>query len=211
MLFGQIVRFWEELSQSLVFKTLEVSMILFTSGFPASGKTTFVKKLIEELENKHVLHIDPKKYYLEEYEELDKDEKTAVAVEAWEMALEQTTKSINAAPNAALIILDTCCSKALHMRPLLNNSKLKGHDTLMVFMSTAQKARFLRSNDKNIKNYEESYRINFLSTLPVLKKLADHFVIINNSGDESEICKHAKNLSDKIKSIRTANKAQTCG
>lgn len=177
-------------------------MILFTSGFPYSGKTTFAAKLCEKLKYKHILHIDPKNYYLEEFDDLSLEDQSAVAVEAWEMALEQATKSICALPNKALIIFDTCCNKALHMRPLFMNSKLRGHDILMAFVSANQSSRFERAPNERVKEYEDKYRINFIETLPILKKLSDYFMMVDNSGKESDLDKYVELISDKIKSIR---------
>lgn len=183
-------------------------MILFTSGFPYAGKSTLVQKLVEELDGKHVLHINPKDYYPDEFDNLTNEEQTEIATTAWEMSLETATKSICALPNKALIIFDTCCNKSLHMRPLFMNAKLRGHRVYLVYVHADLKNRSKRT-DKDLSKFEDKYRTNFLETLPILKEHADTFVTFSNNNDDefgpgvSWLDKVAKDLAGKIKSIRS--------
>lgn len=177
-------------------------MILFTSGFPYSGKTTFAQKLIDALDGHLVLHINPKDYYPDEFDALPAEERLDIATTAWEMSLEKATKSICALPNRALIIFDTCCSKSLHMRPLFMNSRLRGHDTFLVYVNASSETRFERSKqNEQIKELEDRYRTSFKETLPTLKDLSDHFFMVNN--DNGDLSSHAERVAGKIKSIRS--------
>ena len=183
-------------------------MILFTSGFPYSGKTTFIEKLIEKLDGELVLHINPKDYYPDDFDSLPDEERMAIATTAWEMSLEKATKSICALPNRALIVFDTCCSKSLHMRPLFLNSKLRGHDTILSYVDAHSTIRFKRSaENEKIRELEDKYRTSFRETLPTLRSLSDHFFMIDsNCSDENLIKKFDENVervAGKIKSIRS--------
>lgn len=178
-------------------------MILFTSGFPYAGKTTFVQKLIEELDNELIIHINPKDYYPDDFEQLDEQERTDIATTAWEMSLEKATKSICALPNRALIIFDTCCSKSLHMRPLFMNSKLRGHDVFLVYINATSESRFERAGvNEKIKELEDRYRISFSETLPILKEHSDHFYMASSDTLE-DLNPNVERVAGKIKSIRS--------
>lgn len=177
-------------------------MILFTSGFPQAGKTTFAYKLIKELKNKHILHINPKDYYPDDFESLNPEEKTDIATTAWELSLEKLSESIVKLPNKALVIYDTCCSKALQMRPLFMNSHIRGHDIIMVYVNANIKNRFERSTDvEQIKKLEDRYKTSFKESLPILKYLSDYFIIVNNNED-SQLNSGVIKVAEKIKNIR---------
>ena len=108
-------------------------MILFTSGFPHSGKTKLANKIATTISD--VIHINPKDFYLDEYEEATETGRMAIAVSAWEMALDRANELLCSAENDDhLIILDTCCSKALTMRSLFMNAKVRGHHIFYVFV-----------------------------------------------------------------------------
>lgn len=178
-------------------------MILFTSGFPYSGKTTFVNALIEQLENKHVLHINPKDYYPDEFDGLNPDEKSEIAVTAWELSLERANKAICSLPNKALIVFDTCCSKSLHMQPLFINAKVRNHDIFLVFVNSNLNNRQQRANGINLNQFESRYAEDFQQTIPRLRPLANEFSIINNNDVElTELTKTANHIAEKIKLIR---------
>ena len=180
-------------------------MILFTSGFPYSGKTEFAKALIKSLGGEFVLHINPKDYYPDNFDILPDEERMEIATTAWEMSLEKATKSICALPNKALIVFDTCCSKSLHMRPLFMNSKLRGHDIIMVYINANGDTRFERSkNNEKIMELEDRYKASFSETLPILKNLSDQFYMVNNSNDmENSLEFNVQRITGKIKSIRS--------
>lgn len=182
----------------------EANMILFTSGFPYSGKTTFAEKLTKNLGNKHVLHINPKDFYLEEFDKLGPEGQTEIAVVAWEMALEKATKSICALPNKVLIIFDTCCSKSLHMRPLFMNAKVAGHEVYMVYVHADLESRSKRTS-KDLTAFEDRYKNDFLETLPILKQHTDHWAIVSNNNDENNelMDSTVENITMKIKSTRS--------
>ena len=179
-------------------------MILFTSGLPKSGKTTFVNKLLDALDRKLCLHINPEDYYPEDFEKLSQEDKTDIATTAWEMSLEKATKSICAVPNRALIVFDTCCSKAFYMRQLFMNAKVRGHHVFLVYVYAPLEKRVERTGDKKLADLEERYRKAFGDTLPVLKGHSDEFIIIKNESDDlSELDKYAQLMCDKIKEIRS--------
>lgn len=177
-------------------------MILFTSGFPQAGKTTFAKKLVDALEHKHVLHINPKDYYPDDFSDLSAEEKTNIATAAWELSIEKLSKSIVGLPNRALVIYDTCCSKSLQMRPFFMNSKVRGHDVMLVFINTNPENRFKRSlDDEQVRKLEDRYKTSFEESLPTLKYLSDHFVIVNNDED-GQLDSYVEKVAEKIKNIR---------
>lgn len=179
-------------------------MILFTSGFPGAGKTCLAKRLIEILNNKLTLHIDPKKYYPDEFNSLHDYEKTEVGIAAWELSIERATESIYALPDKVLIIFDTCCNNSEHMEPLITSAKEKGHTTILVYVNTSLDKRVERSNGSvDLVELEERYRKGFIKSLPAVRTHADHFFVINNNKEnEEELISGANNLAEKIKGIR---------
>lgn len=179
-------------------------MILFTSGFPGAGKTRLAEKLTEALDNKLVLHIDPRKYYPDEYDSLHDHEKTEVGIAAWELSIERATESIYALPNKALIIFDTCCNNADYMEPLITSAKEKGHTAILVYVNTSLNKRLERSDGSvDLAELEERYREGFIKGLPSIRAHADHFFVVNNDKENEEgLIDGASNLAEKIKGIR---------
>ena len=179
-------------------------MILFMSGFPKSGKSSFAELLVKNLDNKLCLHINPADYYPDNFDDLPQEEKTDIAVTAWEMSLERADKSITSLPNRALAIVDTCCSSALNMRPLLLNAKVRGHDVFVVYIDTPLEKRIERTGDKNLTNLEERYKKSFGEALPMLRKNSKEFIIVGNGSDGlSELDKYARIMCEKIRKVRS--------
>ena len=176
-------------------------MILFTSGFPYAGKTKFVKLLLDKID--HAIHIDPKDYYMENFEELNNDEQSAVGITAWEMSLERAEKCINKLPNKALIILDTCCAKINSVRSVIHEARRAGHNIYCIYVDSSLENRKSRAPGKDIESYQQRYADDFLITLPKLKDLADTFMIIVNDDDQSGLNKQADALAEIIKGTQS--------
>jgi tRNA uridine 5-carbamoylmethylation protein Kti12 len=184
-------------------------MILFTSGFPYSGKTTYANLLKEELDNQLILHINPKDYYPDDFSSLPEKDQIDIGVTAWEMSLETATKAITSTPDKVLIIFDTCCNKSLHMRPLFMNAKLRGHHVMMVYINATLEDRLSRVSEidvDKIKGLETKYKESFSTTLPALRSHADSFVVVHNPNTKTEasenLVESARTFADKIKRIR---------
>jgi tRNA uridine 5-carbamoylmethylation protein Kti12 len=177
-------------------------MILFTSGFPFSGKSELANKISENISD--VIHINPKDFYLEGFDEAPDDARTAMAVSAWEMALDKTNKLLCSKDNNSLIILDTCCSKALAMRPLFMNAKVRGHYVFYVFVQAQTKDREARAPEVD-QSYKFKYASDFSETVPILKKLSDRFMLVinNNDGGMEEIDKCVTKISKNVNKIRS--------
>ncbi len=187
-------------------------MILFTSGFPYSGKTEFAKRLADKMRGYYVapmiIHIDPKQYYIDEYKQMSKEEQSAVGIAAWEMALERVSQCICKLPNKALVIFDTCCNKSSYMKPLFEKSRSKGHHVFYVYVNSNLDDRKLRANgiDIDLNELESKYALGFADTIPKLKPLADKFFIVNNSDDGfSGLDESIDKIVAEIESIRTCN------
>lgn len=178
-------------------------MILFTSGFPYAGKTECIQRLCKQLEHKHLIHINPKDLYPENFETLPEDEQQATGIVAWEMAYEKASKCIIKLPNKALIIFDTCCSKSYQMAQLFMDAKIRGHDIYLIYVNTPLEKRKEWANDKDINKFEEKYISSFQQSLPELKPMADRFLIINNNGDLSELDEDIISLATEITKLRS--------
>jgi hypothetical protein len=177
-------------------------MILFTSGFPQSGKTKLANKIAADISD--VIHINPKDFYLEGFEDAPDDARTAMAVSAWEMALEKANKLMCSKNNEHLIILDTCCSKALAMRPLFMNAGMRGHHIFYVFVQAQTKDREARAPEMD-QSFNLKYAADFSKTVPILKKLSDRFMLVinNNDGGLEEINKCVAKISKDVNRIRS--------
>jgi tRNA uridine 5-carbamoylmethylation protein Kti12 len=177
-------------------------MILFTSGFPQAGKTELSRRIVSKIDN--VIHVDPKEFYLKEYGKLPDEVKSAIAISAWEMAIEQVYDLMADKSNDTLIIFDTCCSNENAMRALFTNAKYNGHDIAIVFVDSPQHDRQERSPDTDLSQFESKYKSGFIYALPILKKLSGQFIrVINkNEGGFKELDKCAAVIIRDLKKIR---------
>ncbi len=173
-------------------------MILFTSGFPYAGKTEFAKRLCQRLDQQHLIHINPKDLYPEDFDALSEEEQQATGIVAWEMAFEKTDKCIVKLPNKVLIILDTCCSSAYQMTQLFMDAKIREHDIYLIYVNASLEKRTELAAGKNISKFEGKYASNFQQSLPELKHMSDHFLVINNNGSLSELDENISPLAAKI-------------
>lgn len=176
-------------------------MILFTSGFPQSGKTELSFKINQKIDD--VIHINPKDFYLKEFEELPDEMQSAVAISAWEMAVEKTNECLIHKSNDILIIFDTCCSNESAMRSLFTNARYNKHTILYVFVDSPQEDRWSRNPQAKLSQYERKYKTDFTQTLPVLTKLSDQFVRVTNDGKLDKLNKYAEEIAQYVEKIRS--------
>jgi len=178
-------------------------MILLTSGFPQSGKTEFSRKLTSKISD--AIHVDPKDLYLKEFDSLPGKMQSAVAISAWEMALEQAYDHLMDEPNSTLIIFDTCCSNENTMRALFTNARYHKHDVLYVFVEALQEDRYSRASNMDTSQYESKYKSDFIRVLPVFKKLSDQFIRVtnNNDGGFEELDKCVEMIAQDVEKTRS--------
>ena len=179
-------------------------MILLMSGFPYAGKTEFIKILLDKVDHNKSIHINPKNFYVENFEDLDDDEKSAVGITAWEMSIERAHKCLDLLSNEALIILDTCCAKFNTIQSLISDAKNSGHKMYCVFVNSSIENRKIRASGKNIESFEQRYAEDFLHTLPKLKEESDKFMIVHNNDIEClELNKCARLLSEIVVEVQS--------
>jgi len=178
-------------------------MILFTGGFPYSGKTKLIETLSTELKHKLVLHINPKRWLPDDYKTLYDEDKQIWNISAWELGLERAFLGITKMPNQALIVLDTAASRIDPLLPLIKDSKKRGHTVIYVYVHSSAADRKERASDQArlIEKLEIKYAADFKTAIPQMKSLADEFVIIKNESEQT-LLDGARNLAQLINTIR---------
>lgn len=178
-------------------------MILFTSGFPYAGKTEFTKMLCEHLGRELLIHINPKDLYPDDFEDLSDEEKTSNGVVAWEMSYEKTEECLDKLPNKALIIFDTCCRDVHRVSHLFSTARVKEHNVLFAYVNASFEKRQQYAEGKDISKFEERYSSSFRKDLPNFREMSDHFIIIDNNKNLSDLDKQAASLAQKIVELRS--------
>lgn len=156
-------------------------MLIFMSGVPHSGKSTFVALLKEYISSAvQVTHINPKDFLPEEYVQADDETRTQYNIAAWSVALEEFNNHLSRSDDE-LIILDTCGASYNSMAPLVNNGKIAGHAIIYINVDAPDEllAEFAGKDyvgDEIISHY----RTTLSSTAPALRKKADAYFSIEN-------------------------------
>jgi len=166
-------------------------MIIFTSGFPYSGKSTFVQILLENLSNSDIsldkpILLDPKSLLPENYEKLNKDEQSQYNISSWEVCIEEAYRTLVDKDNKTLIILDTAAAKLQRMRPLFALAHKKRHTIIYAYVHSNFEERQSRTSN-DLSEYENDYAGSFKVAMPHLKRFAHKFMIIRNPNDAEYI------------------------
>lgn len=110
-------------------------MLIIMAGLPYSGKTTFVQRFIEELRNTEytsIVLVDPTIGFPSDFNLYPADQKSAISIAAWEVALDELAKTIQECDNDTVIILDTTGSNSSALTSIIDRAILRKHKTLLV-------------------------------------------------------------------------------
>jgi predicted kinase len=168
-------------------------------GYPYSGKTEFVKRLIPLLDKFEVLHIDLRDWFLPNYKELSENQKRENGFAAWELSIEALDNALWDRKRDDIIIYDTA---AASLGPMLERVKIaKGgrHLTYYIVISATAKECEKRAGDEwigseSIKYYFERYK----KTIPTLKQESDKFFIVDNHGPIEALTEQAEKIAEEI-------------
>jgi tRNA uridine 5-carbamoylmethylation protein Kti12 len=166
-------------------------MIIFTAGYPFSGKTTFATELTKLLAGRKVIHIDPASFRPPEYDTISSEDQSRARIASWEVAQEQLTDSM-VEPDGTIIIFDTCAAKAKNMLQHFVTARANNHQIMYVFMATTLTDCRKRSGSQwPSQEVIDGYARDFNESLPRLRKTSDRFFVIKNIDDEQASLKTA--------------------
>ena len=174
-------------------------MIIFTAGYPSSGKTEFATLLAQQLSSHKVVHIDPAKLRLPEYDSFTPDGQTQARIAAWEVAQDILNESLKE-PNSTIIIFDTCAAKAKSMMPHFANAKVNKHDVVYTFIAASISECKKRAGTKWPSNEViNNYGKEFVESVPKLREASSKFFFVKNNDDPNRL-----SLKDAINKIAKA-------
>lgn len=157
-------------------------MFIVMSGWPYSGKTTFVKLLIEQLKSFHIkpIKLDPTEAYPEDITKLP--DRTQYAVAAWEVITEEAMRIVSSTDNKTVIILDTTGSNSNVIGPIINQAAIRKHKTMFVRLNTPIEECKSRAGGNWIdQEAEDKYKDRFNSNVNYLETICHSSVLIDNS------------------------------
>jgi predicted kinase len=151
-------------------------MIIFMAGYPFSGKSYVVGKLLELLPNDyHVVVINPKEYVSGNTEEEIADSK----LYAWEACLDVLESSIMNKDDR-VVLFDTACATYGIMSKFFKLAKSQGRRVVYCFVSSPISLCVSRSNGSFSSRIVEKYKEKFLVSIPKLSELADDVFVVEN-------------------------------
>ena len=158
-------------------------MLLILSGYPLSGKTTVLNLI-----NKFVdIIIDPKEYHPPEYNDTNADVMRDAAIAAWHVSLEDVRDTLQDRNDDVIIAYDTCGASEDPMCELIKHAHKSNHRVVVAFIAANLDMCRTRSSDPPSKSVMERYHGKFKDTLPMMKRLANDFIIIRNFDAEDKI------------------------
>ena len=161
--------------------------IVFTSGYPYSGKTEFAKELTKALKKHKVAHIDPSTLRPAEYDSLDPDAQSKARIASWEVSQEMLSANMKES-SSNVVIFDTCAAKFKNMLPHFQNAKVHKHDVIYVFIGATLIECKQRAGPKWIPNeVVDSYARDFNESVPKLKDISSKFFFIKNNNDNERL------------------------
>lgn len=163
-------------------------MIIFVAGFPYSGKSFVVQKILDKISN--CIVISAKDFRPDEYDTLNEEEQRELNISAWICSLEQLDKAITEFKNDRIIIYDTSCASYDKMCDYFLYAKNKGHKVIYLYIhSSLEKCRERAGQKWFNKEVEDKYKSSFKISIPKLSAMADKHIIINNINGEINLCK----------------------
>lgn len=174
-------------------------MLIMMGGYPYSGKTEFVNRLIPLIDRLNILHIDLKDWFLPNYDELTEEQKRENGFAAWELSLEAVDEALWERRIDDVIIYDTAAASLDPMAQRLKIAKGGNHLTYYIVVSATAKECEARAGDEwigseSIKYYFERYQ----KTIPALKEISDKFFIVDNHGPVELLTEQAKKIAKEI-------------
>lgn len=161
-------------------------MIIFMAGYPFSGKTFVLDKIIEALDF-DVSVVSPRDFIdKDEYEKLDEQRKQEMNVAAWEASLDELWTQTQRDSDGEVIVYDTCCASLKKMRSYFEGAKAKKHTIMFVFVQAPLTVCKERAGEKWLPaDVIELYKTRFKENLQEFILMADHYAIIKNSTNKT--------------------------
>jgi hypothetical protein len=161
------------------------------SGYPFSGKTFVADKLVSgfgEDNNTVVINLSPKSFYNSiieaegvKEEELSEAVRTEWMLSAWECSLEKLNEFIEDCNPNDIIIYDSGCASADNMLAYFHNARKCGHRIIFVLINCKLSICKERAAGKLEDHVWKSYTKKFTMSIPVLSKISDNIVVIENN------------------------------
>lgn len=162
-------------------------MIIFTAGYPFSGKSEFARELTEALIGKKVTHIDPQSLRPPEYDTMTADEQRQARFASWDVAQEMLVQNM-ALPNEVITIFDTCAAKATSLLQHFVTARVRKHTVMYCFVASTLEECRKRAGDKwPPADVIQGYARDFVDSIPQFKKASDKFFFIKNNADKIAI------------------------
>jgi tRNA uridine 5-carbamoylmethylation protein Kti12 len=166
-------------------------MVIFMTGYPFSGKTFVVDKLVSELgedNNKVIINLSPKSFYDSiveadgvKEEELSETVRSEWMLSAWECSLERLKEFIEDCNPSDIIIYDSCCASVDNMLPYFKDAKECGHRIIFVLVICKLSLCKERAANKLPDHVWKSYTQKFKVSISTLSKISDNVLVIENN------------------------------
>jgi len=156
-------------------------MIIFMAGFPYSGKTYVVDKLLELFPD--IVVISPKFFRPDNYSELSEDDKREVNISSWSCSLDQLVSAIKEYNDKKVIVYDTSCASYDSMNNYFSLAK-NSHTVIYVYVNSNIKLCQKRAGSEWLsEEVVKKYINNFKTSISKLSKMSNKFFIIHNEGE----------------------------
>ena len=153
-------------------------MIIIMSGLPYSGKTTYV-----DSNHNDSIVIDPKNYYPDDFESLDKEERSEIAIAAWGLSVSELYDEIKSERDSSIIVHDTCGSSISYLLDTCLVARNNKHKIRFIYVNTPLKVCRKRSGGEIDDSVFRRYIKKFKDILPIMKKQANEFTIIDGKSE----------------------------
>lgn len=184
-------------------------MILFTAGYPGSGKTELVKLITSDkalVGKVKVNLVDPVLLRPPEYAQMSAEDQRAARLASWEVAQESLREAIATEPDTTLIIYDSCAAKLKTMLPHFKLAKARNHTIFYVFMgSKVDECKARAGANWPPMDVISGYATDFGESAPRLRPLCTHFRFVKNNDDPDRVIMKdaASKLAKAILDVKT--------